>query len=140
MSAGSLGLRSGSYGSLDKQLQQNSNNTGNINVSNINYNGVSPIPTARKPSKMLKEKDRFFHWICKFAGRKKVGMLLICVVSAAVFVFVLCVGKGWLLRSLPLSLRFGCRWWIIGLLSLMIANAIDQNSARKLGNKMDVQC
>lgn len=94
MSAGSLGLRSGSYGSLDKQLQQNSNNTGNINVNNINYNGVSPIPTARKPSKMLKEKDRFFHWICKFAGRKKVGMLLICVVSAAVFVFVLCVGKG----------------------------------------------
>ncbi|KAF3451472.1 hypothetical protein FNV43_RR07567 [Rhamnella rubrinervis] len=78
MTGGSLGIRSGSYGSLDKQLQ----------------NGVSPIQTARKPSKMLKEKERLFHWICKFAGRKKVGMLLLCVISAAVFVWVLYVGKG----------------------------------------------
>ncbi|POO00061.1 hypothetical protein TorRG33x02_041880 [Trema orientale] len=78
--AGSLGLgiRSGSYGSLDKQLQ----------------NGVLPIQASRKPSKMLKEKERLFHWICKFAGRKKVGMLLLCLISAAVFVWVLYVGKG----------------------------------------------
>ncbi|GAU42841.1 hypothetical protein TSUD_387340 [Trifolium subterraneum] len=78
MSGGSLGIRSGSYGSLEKQLQ----------------NGLSPIQTGRKPSKMLKEKEKLFHWICKFAGRKKVGMLFLCVISAAVFVWVLYVGKG----------------------------------------------
>ncbi|KAL5575407.1 hypothetical protein UlMin_017106 [Ulmus minor] len=43
---------------------------------------------------MLKERERLFHWICKFAGRKKVGMLLLCLISAAVFVWVLYVGKG----------------------------------------------
>ncbi|XWS18396.1 hypothetical protein CRYUN_Cryun32bG0040000 [Craigia yunnanensis] len=82
MTGGSLGIRSGSYGSLDKQLQ----------------NGVLPIqaPAAArtKPSKMFKEKETLVHWICKFAGRKKVGMLLLCVISAAVFVWVLYVGKG----------------------------------------------
>ncbi|XVE51344.1 hypothetical protein DITRI_Ditri02bG0032600 [Diplodiscus trichospermus] len=82
MTGGSLGIRSGSYGSLDKQLQ----------------NGGLPIqaPSAirTKPSKMFKEKETLVHWICKFAGRKKVGMLLLCVISAAVFVRVLYVGKG----------------------------------------------
>ncbi|XP_052183743.1 probable hexosyltransferase MUCI70 [Diospyros lotus] len=79
-----LGLRSsGSYGSLQQQFQ----------------NSVSPIQTtpplgARKPSKMNKDKESLFHRICKFAGRKKVGMLLLCVVSAAVFGWVLYVGKG----------------------------------------------
>ncbi|KAL2627325.1 hypothetical protein GLYMA_07G197000v4 [Glycine max] len=70
-----IGIRSGSYGSLDKQVQ----------------NGI-----ARKASKMLKEKEkeRLFLWICKFAGRKKVGMLFLCLISAAVFVWVLYVGKG----------------------------------------------
>ncbi|XP_038895516.1 uncharacterized protein LOC120083734 [Benincasa hispida] len=80
MTGGSLGLRSGSYGALDKQLN--------------NVVSVSPIQTARKPSKMMKEKDYLFPWICKFVGRKKVGMLLLCVVSAAVFLWVLYVGKG----------------------------------------------
>ncbi|CAK8530545.1 unnamed protein product [Lathyrus sativus] len=78
MSGGSLGIRSASYGSLEKQLQ----------------NGLSPIQTGRKQGKMVKEKERLFHWICKFAGRKKVGMLFLCVISAAVFVWVLYVGKG----------------------------------------------
>ena len=74
-----LGIRSGSYGSLDKQLQ----------------NGVVlPIQASRKPSKMFKERETLFHWICKFVGRKKVGMLLLCLISAAVFVWVLYVGKG----------------------------------------------
>lgn len=98
---GSLGIRSGSYGSLDKQQLQNNNNN----------NGLSPIQTsARKPSKMLKEKDRLFPWIFKFAGRKKVGMLLLCSISAAVFFWVLYVGKG-LLNSLFLffmSFVFSC--------------------------------
>ncbi|GFZ06216.1 strawberry notch protein [Actinidia rufa] len=84
MTTMSLGLRSsGSYGSLQQQVQ----------------NGVlaiqtTPPLTARKPSKMIKGKESLFHWICKFAGRKKVGMLLLCAVSAAVFVWVLYVGKG----------------------------------------------
>ncbi|XP_059439939.1 probable hexosyltransferase MUCI70 [Corylus avellana] len=94
MNGGSLGMRTGSYGSLDKQLQQNNTATNNNNSNNNNYNGVSPIPTVRKPSKMQKEKERLFHWICKFAGRKRVGMLLLCVISAVVFVWVLYVGKG----------------------------------------------
>lgn len=91
MTGGSLGIRSGSYGSLDKQLQNNNNNNNNGIVNN---NGVLPIQSARKPSKMLKEKERLYHSICKFAGRKKVGMLLLCVISAAVFGWVLYVGKG----------------------------------------------
>lgn len=72
-----IGIRSGSYGSLDKQVLQN--------------NG-----SGRKASKMLKEKEkeRLFLWICKFAGRKKVGMLFLCLISAAVFIWVLYVGKG----------------------------------------------
>ncbi|KAJ1405453.1 hypothetical protein SESBI_25807 [Sesbania bispinosa] len=77
----SIGIRSGSYGSLDKQQQ----------------NGASPIQTtgtARKTSKMLKEKERLFLWMCKFAGRKKVGMLFLCLISAAVFFWVLYVAKG----------------------------------------------
>ncbi|KAH9748714.1 F3H9.11 protein [Citrus sinensis] len=79
---GSLGIRSGSYGSLDKQLQ----------------NGGSLLPVQQtsartKPSKMFKEKEGLLYWICKFAGRKKVGMLLLCVISAAVFLWVLYVGK-----------------------------------------------
>ncbi|GLT51396.1 hypothetical protein SLA2020_248100 [Shorea laevis] len=81
MGGGSLGIRSGSYGTWDKQLQ----------------NGILPIqvPTAtrNKPTKMFKEKETLVHWICKFAGRKKVGMLLLCVISATVFVWVLYVGK-----------------------------------------------
>ncbi|KAK7400582.1 hypothetical protein VNO78_11792 [Psophocarpus tetragonolobus] len=68
-------IRSGSYGTLDKQVQNGS---------------------TRKVPKMLKEKDkeRLFPWICKFAGRKKVGMLFLCLISAAVFIWVLYVGKG----------------------------------------------
>ncbi|CAL0309344.1 unnamed protein product [Lupinus luteus] len=75
----SLGMRSGSYGSLEKQLQQ----------SNV----VSPIQTTRKPSKMLKEKERSLNWVFKFAGRKKVGMLFLSLISAFVFIWVLYVGK-----------------------------------------------
>ncbi|XP_047324373.1 probable hexosyltransferase MUCI70 [Impatiens glandulifera] len=84
MTSVSLGLRSsGSYGSLQQPIQ----------------NGLLPIQTTppfstRKTSKMLKEKDSFFQWICKYVGRKKVGMLLLCAVSAAVFIWVLYVGKG----------------------------------------------
>ncbi|XP_039048533.1 uncharacterized protein LOC120189281 isoform X2 [Hibiscus syriacus] len=55
MTGGSLGIRSGSYGSLDKQQQ----------------NGVllpvqAPTTIRAKPSKVLKEKETFVHWICEY--------------------------------------------------------------------------
>ncbi|KAF8391344.1 hypothetical protein HHK36_023648 [Tetracentron sinense] len=86
MTGGSLGLRTGSYGSLQQQLQ----------------NSVLPIQTTpiilRKPSKMLmtgsREKERFLLRICKFVGRRKVGMLLLGFVSALVFISVLSTDKG----------------------------------------------
>ncbi|KAJ6935523.1 hypothetical protein NC652_010515 [Populus alba x Populus x berolinensis] len=91
MTGGSLGIRSGSYGSLDKQLQLLQQN-GNGGLSGAPF---SMQTTGRsKPAKMFKEKESLFHWIVKFAGRKKVGMLFLCVISAAVFVWVLYVGKG----------------------------------------------
>ncbi|CDO99536.1 unnamed protein product [Coffea canephora] len=87
MTTGSLGLRSsGSYGSLQQHQFQFQN--GSV------PNQTTPPVNSRKPSKMLKEKERLFPWIFKFAPRKKVGMLLLCAVSAAVFMWVLYVGKG----------------------------------------------
>ncbi|KAL3851319.1 hypothetical protein ACJIZ3_013201 [Penstemon smallii] len=87
MTTGSLGLRSsGSYGSLQQYQFQNG-------LLSLPIQTTPPVP-LRKTSKMLKEKDSLFHWICKFAPRKKVGMLLLCLVSAAVFIWVLYVGKG----------------------------------------------
>ncbi|RRT63730.1 hypothetical protein B296_00030273 [Ensete ventricosum] len=87
MTGGSLGLRSGSYGSLQPQLQ----------------NGVAVFPTqslsilVRKTSRMSlsgsREKERILPRIFKFAGRRKVGMLLLLVASAAVLSFVSVVSK-----------------------------------------------
>lgn len=88
MTGGSLGLRSGSYGSLQPQLQ----------------NGVAVFPTqlppilVRKTSRMSlsgsREKERILPRIFKFAGRRKVGMLLLLVASAAVLSFISVVSKG----------------------------------------------
>ncbi|KAK4797900.1 hypothetical protein SAY86_030226 [Trapa natans] len=87
MTGGSLGIRSGSYGSLQQQalLQQQSPPP---NGSSFHIPQTTP---PRKPGKMPKEK--FIQRIFKFAGRKKVGMLFICVISAAVFGCVLSVSK-----------------------------------------------
>ncbi|KNA09280.1 hypothetical protein SOVF_155140 [Spinacia oleracea] len=91
MSGGSLGLglRSASYGSLQLQLQSNL-----LPNQSPSPSPPPPPPFSRKPAKMMKEKERLFHWLYKFVGRKKVGMLFLCLVSAAVFVWVLYVGKG----------------------------------------------
>nr|XP_025888651.1 uncharacterized protein LOC112942138 [Solanum lycopersicum] len=84
MTTGSLDLSSsGSFGSLQQQLFQNSSSP---------IQTTPPIP--RKPPKLFKEKEGLFLWICKFAPRKNVGMLLHCVVFAAAFLWVLYVGKG----------------------------------------------
>ncbi|CAL9049910.1 probable hexosyltransferase MUCI70 [Musa acuminata AAA Group] len=86
MNGGSLGLRSGSYGSLQQQLQ----------------NGAAlptqspPLP-VRKTSKMSlsgsRDKEKILPRIFKFAGRRKVGMLLLLVASAAVLSFISAVTK-----------------------------------------------
>ncbi|KAL3643422.1 putative hexosyltransferase muci70 [Castilleja foliolosa] len=82
---GSLGVRSsGSYGSLQQQQQIQ---------SGLPLLPIQTTTPPRKPPKMLKEKEKLFHLICKFAPRKKVGMLLLCLISSAVFVWVLYVGK-----------------------------------------------
>lgn len=86
MSGGSLGIRSGSHSSLDNKQQQN----------DVLLPIQRPSTTKTKPySKMFKDKEKLFHWICKFAGRKRVGMFLLFAFSATVFVWVLYVGKGW---------------------------------------------
>lgn len=50
-----------------------------------------PSPPG-KPSKMPKEKERLFY--CKFADKKKVGPLFLCLISTAVFTFIMYVGNG----------------------------------------------
>ncbi|KAG5619489.1 hypothetical protein H5410_004707 [Solanum commersonii] len=45
------------------------------------FQASSPVP-PRKPPKMFKEKEGLFLWICNFAPRKKIGMMLLCVESA----------------------------------------------------------
>ncbi|PPS01316.1 hypothetical protein GOBAR_AA19374 [Gossypium barbadense] len=84
MNGGSLGIRSGSYSSLDKKQQQN----------DVLLPIQTPSTTKTKPySKMFKDKEKLFHWACKFAGRKRVRMFLLLAISAAVFVWVFYVGK-----------------------------------------------
>ncbi|KAG5561674.1 hypothetical protein RHGRI_004655 [Rhododendron griersonianum] len=74
---------------------RNSGSNGSLQQFHLLAIQTTPPLSARKAfSKMSKEKESLFHWICKFAGRKKVGMLLLCLVSAAVFGWVLYVSKG----------------------------------------------
>ncbi|KAJ6801720.1 uncharacterized protein M6B38_195760 [Iris pallida] len=102
---GSLGLRSGSYGSL--QLHGSGNGGGGGGGSNGSSFGspgggtgggaALPIQASaaalagsggRKNPKLLLpgagSKERRVPWICKVASRRKVGMLLLFVASAAV--------------------------------------------------------
>ncbi|XP_028782006.1 uncharacterized protein LOC114738151 [Neltuma alba] len=72
-----LGIRSSS-GSLDKKLQRR----------------FPLIQTARKLSKMVKEKEKLFVWFIKVAKRMSIGMLLLFAISAAIFFWVLNVEKG----------------------------------------------
>ncbi|XP_057544244.1 probable hexosyltransferase MUCI70 [Amaranthus tricolor] len=85
-----LGLRYASYGSLQQQLHNNL-------LPNQLFSPLPPPPlpfTTRKPAKMMKEKERLVHLFYKTVGRKKIGMLFLSVVSIAVFIWVLYVGKG----------------------------------------------
>ena len=74
MTGVSLGVRTGSYGTL----QQNGT--------------VSPKPMlVRRPSKTLlynpREKERGFFFFCRLLGRGKVAMLLMLALGHCVFVF-----------------------------------------------------
>ncbi|KAI3936992.1 hypothetical protein MKX01_015207 [Papaver californicum] len=82
MTGGSLGLRTASYGSLQQELQNGA------------FLPIHATPLiVRKNSKTLlsnyREKERFLSRICKFASRRRVGMLLVVVVSVLVFMSVL---------------------------------------------------
>lgn len=87
MTGGSLGLRSSSYGSLQQQQLLIQDQLASPSLP------TPPIFVLRKPVKMVKDKERLFQWIFKFAGRKKVGMLFICIISLAVFAWVLYMGR-----------------------------------------------
>lgn len=78
MSGASIGLRTGSYGSLQHLHLQNG----------VSYNQSGLV---RKPSKLAlsgsREKERFLSLICRYLGRRKVAMLLLVVLALLVFVF-----------------------------------------------------
>ena len=75
MTGGSLGLRSGSYGSL-QHLQNGSFH-------------LQPQYVGRKPSKMLpsgaREKEKIFPLRCRFLCSTRVGMLILVVFASLVF-------------------------------------------------------
>ncbi|KAL5715487.1 putative hexosyltransferase muci70 [Ranunculus cassubicifolius] len=81
MTGGSLGQRASSYGSLPP----------------LQNSVVLPLYTTpvvvRKPTKMLlsgsRDKEKLIPRICKFAGRRRVGMLLLLVVSVVVLMSLL---------------------------------------------------
>ncbi|CAL9084580.1 unnamed protein product [Musa textilis] len=124
MTGGSLGLRSGSYGSLQPQLQ----------------NGVAVFPTqlppilVRKTSRMSlsgsREKERILPRIFKFAGRRKVGMLLLLVASAAVLSFVSVVSKGlaFLLCFHPVYIFWSC---ITSLILISFVSISDEDASAR---------
>ncbi|XP_077229428.1 tRNA (met) cytidine acetyltransferase, putative (DUF616) isoform X2 [Tasmannia lanceolata] len=78
MTGGSLGLRTGSYGSLQN-------------------NAVLPIQTtpifARKPSKMLlsgsRDKEKFLPWIRKIVGRRRVVLSFLLLFPVAVYLLLM---------------------------------------------------
>ncbi|KAJ0045880.1 hypothetical protein Pint_04570 [Pistacia integerrima] len=85
MTGGSLGIRTGSNGSL----QLLSNGVGS--VSSHQTKSISAISGRKPPSKMLlsgsreREKDRFFPFVFSLLGRRKVAMLLLVVLALLVF-------------------------------------------------------
>lgn len=84
MTGGSLGLRTGSYGSLPQHLQ-------NSVVLPIQTTSIS----TRKPQKMFlsssREKEKFLQWICKMAVRRRVMMPFLVIVSVLVFIMLMSV-------------------------------------------------
>ncbi|XP_039121680.1 uncharacterized protein LOC120258374 [Dioscorea cayenensis subsp. rotundata] len=89
MSGGFIGLRSGSYGSLQAQ----GNGASSPGVALPILSPPPALPSSRKGSKMLlagsRDKERRLPWIFKLACRRRVAMLLLLLVSSAA-VFLSC--------------------------------------------------
>ncbi|KAK9150129.1 hypothetical protein Syun_008438 [Stephania yunnanensis] len=90
---GSLGQRTGSYGSLLQQ-QLESSFVFPIHTTATTTTTTTTPPLLRKPySKMVaagaREKERLLSRICKLLCRRRVGMLLLVSVSVVVFMSVL---------------------------------------------------
>jgi len=79
MTGGSLGLRTGSYASLQQQLQNGA----------LQNPAISPF--AHKPWKpnlsSSRERERVLPLVCRYFGRRRVAMLLLFVLALLVFVF-----------------------------------------------------
>ncbi|KAJ6801230.1 hypothetical protein M6B38_198880 [Iris pallida] len=102
MNGGSLGLRTGSYGSLgggNGSPFPPSPGGGAGGGAALPIQAVAAVfgSGGRKGSKLslAGSKERRLSWICKVASRRKVGMLLLFVASAAVLLsFVPAFTKG----------------------------------------------
>ncbi|WOK91438.1 hypothetical protein Cni_G00129 [Canna indica] len=85
MTGAPLGLRSGSYGSSLQQLQSGA----------VLPTHSQPV-VLRKSSRSFsgsREKERILSRICKFVGRRKLGMMLLLMTLAAVLSFASVVSK-----------------------------------------------
>lgn len=91
MNGGSLGLRTGSYGSLQLQhLQQQQQQQQQHQHQQNGFSNIQPTPVLlRKPSKLLlsREKEKVRPLLCRFFGRRKIAMLLLVLLALFVFVF-----------------------------------------------------
>lgn len=93
MSGGSLGLRTGSYGSLQlqqlqQQLQQQQQQQHQNQQQQNGFSNIQPTPILlRKPSKLLlsREKEKLRPFLCRF--HRKFAVLLLVVLALFVFVF-----------------------------------------------------
>lgn len=89
MSGGSLGLRTGSYGSLQlQQLQQQQQQQHQNQQQQNGFSNIQPTPILlRKPSKLLlsREKEKLRPFLCRF--HRKFAMLLLVFLALFVFVF-----------------------------------------------------
>ncbi|XP_042446940.1 probable hexosyltransferase MUCI70 isoform X2 [Zingiber officinale] len=83
MAAASLGLRSGSYGSLHQQLQDGA------------FPATQPILLRRAARSFsgVREREKVLPRIYKFVGRRKVGILLMLMISAALLSFVSVISR-----------------------------------------------
>lgn len=101
MTAASLGLRSGSYGSLHQQLQNGA------------FSATQPILLRRASRSLsgIREREKTLHRIYKFVGRRKVGILLMLMISVTVLSFVSVISRGQLryLLFLVINLIQNCR-------------------------------
>lgn len=112
MTGVSLGIRTGSCGSLQNAVLQTQNSF-----------------SIRKPSRVSlsgsREKERFLPFICRHVGRKKVGMLILVVFALLVFLpGFIAVNKGSFIYHLySISLSLHC--WSFSLVCLKVEEVLN---------------